>query len=467
MGWAPGAKERAVTRRQVILEAMAGKITWGAAAEILQMSPRSMRRLKWGYKKWGFDALFDRRRRVPSPKRAPVEEVERVLWLYREKYQGFNVRHFHDFAVRDHGVSLSYSFVKKALQGAGLVRKHRARGRHRKRREPKPCRGEMLHLDGSPHQWLALCPDQRQTLIASVDDATSEVLYAQLEATESTETVMKALKEVFETHGLPMSLYTDRASWAAFTPKAGEKVDKSKLTEVGRALKRLGIEHIVAYSPQARGRSERLNRTFQDRLVNELRVAGIGEREAANRYIRERFLPDYNQRFARRPTDPETAFVPLGVSTDLEQILCEEDHRRVGPDNTVVFDNVRLQITKQPGRRSCAGLNVTVRRHLDRTHSVWRGSQLLGRFDSGGKTLARTTSHSRAARKLRRAESSLEGRGGEKNRVYSPVQPRGELGRSLPTYRKSTKSSLGQLHRFALELHPHAPRTASVSTDGG
>jgi hypothetical protein len=446
---------------------MAGKITWGAAAEILQMSPRSMRRLKWGYKKWGFDALFDRRRRVPSPKRAPVEEVERVLRLYREKYQGFNVRHFHDFAVRDHGVSFSYSFVKKALLGAGLVRKHRARGRHRKRREPKPCRGEMLHLDGSPHQWLTLCPDQRQTLIASVDDATSEVLYAQLEATESTETVMKALKEVFETHGLPMSLYTDRASWAAFTPKAGEKVDKSKLTEVGRALKRLGIEHIVAYSPQARGRSERLNRTFQDRLVNELRAAGIGEREAANRYIRERFLPDYNQRFARRPADPETAFVPLGVSTDLDQILCEEDHRTVGPDNTVVFDNVRLQITKQPGRRSCAGLKVTVRRHLDRTHSVWRGSQLLGRFDSGGKTLARTTSHSRAARKLRRAESSLEGRGGEKNRVYSPVQPRGELGRTLPTYRKSTKSSLGQLHRFALELHPHAPRTASVSTDGG
>lgn len=289
MGWAPGAKERAVTRRQVILEAMAGKITWGAAAEILQMSERNMRRLRRGYEKWGFDALFDRRRRVPSLKRAPVQEVERMLRLYREKYQGFNVRHFHDFAVRDHGVRFSYSFVKKALQEAGLVRKHRARGRHRKRREPKPCRGEMLHLDGSPHQWLALCPEQRQTLIASVDDATSEVLYAQLEPAESTVTVMKALKELFERHGLPMSLYTDRASWAAFTPKAGEKVDKSKLTQVGRALKRLGIEHIVAYSPQARGRSERLNRTFQDRLVNELRVGGIREREAANRYIRERF----------------------------------------------------------------------------------------------------------------------------------------------------------------------------------
>lgn len=457
MGWAPGAKERAVTRRQVILEAMAGKITWGAAAEILQMSERNMRRLRRGYEKWGFDALFDRRRRVPSPKRAPVQEVERVLRLYREKYQGFNVRHFHDFAVRDHGVRFSYSFVKKALQEAGLVRKHRARGRHRKRREPKPCRGEMLHLDGSPHQWLALCPEQRQTLIASVDDATSEVLYAQLEPAESTVTVMKALKELFERHGLPMSLYTDRASWAAFTPKAGEKVDKSKLTQVGRALKRLGIEHIVAYSPQARGRSERLNRTFQDRLVNELRVGGIREREAANRYIRERFLPDYNNRFARRPADPETAFVPLGISTDLDQLLCEEDYRTVGPDNTVVFENVRLQIAKQPGRRTCAGLHVTVRRHLDGTHSVWRGSQLLGRFDSRGKTPAHTTSDSRTARELRRAESSIEGRGGGKLRVYSPVQPRGELGTTVPTYRKSTKSSLGQLHRSAAEPPPQPP----------
>jgi transposase len=457
MSWAPGAKERAVTRRQVILEAMAGKITWGAAAEVLQMSPRSMRRLKWGYKKWGFGALFDRRRRVPSPKRAAVEEVERVLRLYREKYQGFNVRHFHDFAVRDHGVSFSYSFVKRALQEAGLVRKYRARGRHRKRREPKPCRGEMLHLDGSPHPWLALCPEQRQTLIASVDDATSEVLYAQLEAAESTETVMKALKEVFETHGLPMSLYTDRASWAAFTAKAGEKVDKSKLTQVGRALKRLGIEHIVAYSPQARGRSERLNRTFQDRLVNELRVAGIREREAANRYIQERFVPDYNQRFARRPADPETAFVALGVSTDLDQILCEEDHRTVGPDNTVVFENVRLQITKQPGRRTCAGLHVTVRRHLDGTHSVWRGSQLLGSFDCGGKTLARTTSDSRTARALAACRIEHRGARRRKNRVYGPVQPRGELGTTLPTYRKSTKASLGQLHRSAVEPHPGAP----------
>jgi hypothetical protein len=290
-----------------------------------------------------------------------------------------------------------------------------------------------------------------------VDDATSEVLYAQLEVAESTGTVMKALKELFETHGLPMSLYTDRASWAAFTPKAGEKVDKSKLTQVGRALKRLGIEHIVAYSPQARGRSERLNRTFQDRLVNELRAAGIRELEAANRYIRERFLADYNTRFARRAADPDTAFVPLGISTDLNQILCEEDHRTVGQDNTVVFENVPLQIAKQPGRRTCAGLHVTVRRHLDGTHSVWRGSQLLGRYDSRGETLRRATSDPRTALKPRGAESSIERRGEERLRVYSPAQPRGELGTTLPTYRKSTKSCLGQLQRSPLEPHPHAP----------
>jgi hypothetical protein len=188
-------------------------------------------------------------------------------------------------------------------------------------------------------------------------------------------------------------------------------------------------------------------------LVNELRAAGIGEREAANRYIRERFLADYNQRFARRPADPDTAFVPLGVSTDLDQILCEEGHRTVGQDNTVVFENVPLQIAKQPGRRTCAGLHVTVRRHLDGTHSVWRGSQLLGRFDSRGKTLLRATSDPRTRTALERIES----RSGEKIRAYSPAQPRGELGTTLPTYRKSTKSSLGQLQRSAVEPHPHAP----------
>jgi transposase len=373
------AVERAMKMQEIVLRAMSGKITWLQAADILGLSPRTVRRWRARYERQGYDGLLDRRGRQPSLRRVPLAEVERVLRLYRERYLGFNVRHFLEIARREHGVTLSYSFVRPALQGAGLVAKRRPRGRHRLRREPRACFGEMLHLDGSPHPWLAVVPDERQTLIAVVDDATKRVLYAQLCANESTETVMTALGTVMAEAGLPMALYTDRAGWAFYTPKAGGTVDKTKLTQVGRALKRLGIEHIPAYSPQARGRSERLNRTFQDRLVNELRVAGIETVEAANAYLRTAFLPAYNATFTRVPRDPASAFVTLGP-VDLDQILCHEDERTVGKDNTVVLDGLHLQVPKQPGRPSCEGLRVLVRRHLSGEHTVWRGMQLLGRF---------------------------------------------------------------------------------------
>ncbi len=373
------AVERAMKMQEIVLRAMSGTITWLQAADILGLSPRTVRRWRARYERQGYDGLLDRRGRQPSPRRMPLAEVERVLRLYRERYLGFNVRHFLEIARREHGVTLSYSFVRQALQGAGLVAKRRPRGRHRLRREPRACFGEMLHLDGSPHAWLALVPDERQTLIAVVDDATTRVLYAQLVAAESTETVMAALRAVFAEWGLPMALYTDRAGWAFFTPKAGGAVDKTKLTQVGRGLKRLGVEHIPAYSPQARGRGERLNRTFQDRLVNELRVAGIRAAAAANAYLRTTFLPAYNATFPRVPRDPASAFVALGP-VDLDQILCHEDERTVAKDNTVVLDGVRLQVPKQPGRTSCEGLRVLVRRHLTGGHTVWWGTRLLGRY---------------------------------------------------------------------------------------
>ena len=244
----------------------------------------------------------------------------------------------------------------------------------------------MLHIDGSPHPWLALRPAERQTLIPIIDDATKRVLYAQLVAAESTATVMAALWSVLVTHGLPQALYSDRASWAFYTPKAGEPVAKDVLTQVGRALARLGIEHIPAYSPEARGRSERLNRTFQDRLVNELRVAGITTMPAANRYLHERFLATYAARFTHAPADPASAFVPLGT-VDLTHILCHEETRTVAPDNTVSLEGVRLQIDKQPGRRTCEGLRVLVRRHLDGGHCVWFGARCFGHYDAGGRRL--------------------------------------------------------------------------------
>jgi hypothetical protein len=245
--------------------------------------------------------------------------------------------------------------------------------------------GELVHLDGSRHRWLALVPEQWQTLIVAVDDATKRVLYAQLvDGGESLEAIMTALRRIVEEHGIPGAIYTDRAGWAVYTPTSGTAPDRMRVTQVGRALARLGIEHIVSFSPQARGRSERMNRTLQGRLVNELRVARIRTLEAANRYLRQRFVPTFNATFGRAPADPTSAFVRLG-RVDLEQILCHEEPRTVARDNTVVLDRVVLQIDKQQGRRTCAGLPVLVRRHLDGQHSIWWGPRCLGRYSVTGR----------------------------------------------------------------------------------
>lgn len=383
---ATAALERAMKIQEVIMRALSGAITWLQAADILGLHPRSVRRWRARYQAGGRVVLYDRRCLRPSRRKAPALEVQRILRLYRERFGGWNVRHFYRFARRDHAVTLSYSFVKLALQEAGLVRKGRARGRHRRRREPRACFGELLHLDGSTHAWLRRCPEAKLTLITVVDDATKRLLYAQLWPSETTQAVMSALRHVCAAHGLPIALYTDRAGWAFHTPKAGGRVDRTHLTQVGRALAHLGIEHIPSYSPQGRGRSERLNRTLQGRLINELDRAGITTRAAANTYLAERFLPDYNDEFARPPADPASAFVPLhGV--DLDTVLCHEEERTVGQDNVVTLEQVPLQLAKQPGRRTCAGVHVTVRRHLSGQHSVWHGTRCLGRYDGQGRPL--------------------------------------------------------------------------------
>lgn len=381
--YSSSAVERAMKFQEVILRAMSGQINWIQAAHILGISDRHMRRVKKQYEEEGYDGLLDRRRQRPSPKRAPFKEVERILQLYRTQYFDYNVLHFHETIEREHGVTLSYSFVKKALQEAGLVKKKKARGKHRKRREPRDCFGELVHIDGSFHAWLALVPDQEQALIALEDDATNHLYYAQLCPEETSEEVLRALWDVVERYGLFMALYSDRASWAFHTPSAGGKVDRKNLTQVGKALEKAGIEHIASYSPEARGRIERLNRTLQDRLVSELRAAGITEMEAANRYLREVFIPRYNQQFTHPARDQASAFVGYG-NADLNQIFCFEEERTVAKDNTVRFHNVILQIEKQPGVPSCAGWHVVVRRHLDGRFSIWKGPRLLGCFEQDG-----------------------------------------------------------------------------------
>jgi len=386
-GYPIAAMERAMKVHEVILQAMAKKLSWLEAAEVLGIRPRTLRHWKGKMDRFGVAGLVDRRRQVPSPRRVPGTEIERILALYRERYSGFNVRHFHQRVKRDHGVLQSYSFVKQVLQGAALVRKRRARGKHRVRRERRPCVGEMLHLDGSRHHWLALEPQRWQTLITVVDDATSRLLYGQLWPGERRVAVMTALRTVFLEHGLPQQLYTDRAAWAAHTPRRGGPPDDRKPTQVQRALAELGIEHLRAYSPQARGRSERTNGTLQGRLVNELRVRGIRTVEEANRFLREHYYHEYNEEFAHSPTDPASGFVPVGP-VDLDQFLCVRAERVVGRDNTVVLGRTVLQIPKQPGRRSCQGMRVTVRQLLDGRHTVSAGPRPLALYDPHGRLIS-------------------------------------------------------------------------------
>ena len=383
----PAAQERAMKMREVIVQAMAGKLTWWQAAEILGVTSRTMRRWRRRYQEFGVSGLHDLRRVDRSPHGVPEAELRRWIRLYRERHSDYNVRHFYAH-LRRMGCRWSYTVVLRALQAAGLVKKKQRRGRHFIRREPRACFGEMLHIDGSRHHWLALCPEEFFSLIVVVDDATRKLLYAQLAPSETTHAILTALAVVLRRFGIPQVLYTDRASWAAHTPRAGEPVDRSRRTQVGRALDRLGIEHIVAYSPQARGRSERVNRTLQDRLVKELRSSGIRTLDRANRYIEQCFLPEYNEEFGRAPTLPDSGFAPLG-NVDLDTILCLEETRTVLRDNTITLEGVRLQIARQPGRATCAGLSVIARRHLDGTHTLGWGPKLLGRYRAQGRALSR------------------------------------------------------------------------------
>jgi transposase len=289
------AMERAMKVQEVILRAAAKKITWWQAAEIIGISDRQMRRWRERYEEFGFRGLFDRRRGKPSPKRVPLAMVERVLALYRDQYFDLNLRHFHEKLRDEHEIGLSYSWVKGIVQGAGLRARGRKRGVHRQRRPRRPLPGMLLHIDGSEHRWFQ--DDRWYDLLVILDDATSEIYYAQLVEEESTLTVMAALKEVIERQGLFCALYSDRGSHFWLTPKAGEAVDPHRLTQVGRALRELGVRMIPAYSPQARGRSERNFGTWQGRLPQELRLAGCSTLEQANGFLREHYVAEFNRRF--------------------------------------------------------------------------------------------------------------------------------------------------------------------------
>jgi transposase len=378
------AMERAMKVQDVMLQAMAKKITWWQAAEILGISDRHMRRWRERYVEQGYNGLLDRRRGKPSRRRVPVATVEEVFALYREKYFDLNVQHFHEKLQAEHGIELSYTWVKQALQGAGLVARGRKRGAHRKRRERRPLPGMLLHIDGSRHQWFQ---DERwYDLIVILDDATSEIYYAQLVEEESTATVMAGLQQVIERKGVFCALYSDRGSHFWLTPKVGGKVDYHRRTQVGRALHELGVQMIPAYSPQARGRSERNFGTWQGRLPQELRLRQLGTLEAANRFLREEYIAEFNRRFQVAPRQRGNAFVPCR-SRDLERIFSLQFERNVNRDNTVSFQNLSLQIERVRWRATLAGGQVVVHQHLNGTLSLTHGPHCLGRYDSGGTPL--------------------------------------------------------------------------------
>jgi transposase len=375
------AVERAMKVQEVILRAMAKKITWWQAAQIIGITDRQMRRWHWRYREYGYDGLLDRRTGRPSPKRVPLAVVEQVLGLYREKYFDLNVRHFHEKLREQHQVRLSYTWVKKALQMAGLVKKSRKRGVHRRRRPRRLLAGMLLHLDGSSHAWFQ--DERRYDLLVLLDDATSAIYYAQLVEQESTATVMTALREVIERKGVFCALYSDRASHFFHTPKAGQPVDRHRPTQVGRALQELGIQMIPAYSPQARGRSERNFGTWQGRLPQELRLRNLRTVQAANEFLRDSYLEEFNERFAVPAAERGHAFLPVhGKNLDL--IFSLHHERSVGQDNTVRIGPCGLQIAKTRWRTTLAGCRITVYEHLDGTWSIGYGPHCVGRYSREG-----------------------------------------------------------------------------------
>src|ERR1700735_3226724 len=301
------AMERAMKVQDVMLQAMAKKITWWQAAEILGISDRHMRRWRERYVEEGYNGLLARRRGKPARRRVAVATVEKVFALYREKYFDLNVQHFHEKLQAEHGMELSYTWVKQALQGAGLVARGRKRGAHRKRRERRPLAGMLLHIDGSRHQWFQ---DERwYDLIVILDDASSEIYYAQLVEEESTVTVMAGLRQVIERKGVFCALYSDRGSHFWLTPKVGGKVDPYRLTQVGRALRELGVQMIPAYSLPARGRSERNFGTWRGRWPQELGWQAITSVDEAKRFLREEYIGEFNRRFQVAPAQRGSAFV--------------------------------------------------------------------------------------------------------------------------------------------------------------
>jgi transposase len=364
-----------------------GELSQMEAAEMLGIGERSFRRWRDRWREEGASGLADRRLGKPSGRRAGMAEIARMLELYRGSYADFTVKHFHEQLVKRHDYKLGYTVTKVHLQRAGLVKPALKRSAHRKKRARRAMIGMLLHQDASRHAWLP--GDGRPyDLVVTLDDATSAIYSAFLVAEEGSASSLRGLSEVVARHGLFCALYTDRGSHYFHTPKAGGRISKTTLTQVGRALTQLGIEHIAAYSPQARGRSERAFRTLQDRLPKEFKLAGIAGIEAANRWLAETYIPAHNAQFAVAPEQAGSGFV--GDSTQAwREILCLQEVRHVGNDNTVKWRTLHLQIPPSPLRAHFVKATVRVHEYPDGTLAVFLGPNRLADYDASGTPLER------------------------------------------------------------------------------
>lgn len=399
------ALERAMKMQEVILRAISGQIHWIQAAEILGLSCRQMRRWKRRYEIVGYDGLYDRRRKIPSPRRVPLEVVEKVLRLYREKYFDFNMSHFYDKLKKEHNIHLSYNWIRLALEGAGLVETRHRHDPHRKRRARKPLVGMMLHMDGSSHDWFG--NDTEYDIVTILDDANNELYDIELVDEEDSLTCMRLIKNVVEKKGIFCSLYTDRASHFFLTKNAGEEVSKDNLTQVGRALQELGIQQIPSYSPQARGRSERLNETLQGRIPQELRLRGIKTKEEANRYFKTEYIKEHNKRFSIKAPQAGSAFTVIPKTIDLNKVFCFKHERTVNNDNTISFNNRLFQIGPSELRVSFAKCRVTVYEHIDGSITVGYGPHMLGYYPPKGLSTCSHYSQKEKVAKRKRATTNL------------------------------------------------------------
>lgn len=365
---------------EVYTEWQERRLTQVEAARLLGVCERTLRRQIDRYEADGLQGLIDKRLEQISHRRAPVDEVVQLVALYRRDYRGWNVRHFHSWYRREHGGQRSYTWVKNQLQQAGEVKRAKARGKHRKKRERAPLAGMLIHQDASRHEWVS---GHDWDLVVTMDDATGEHLSMFFCDEEGTASSLHGVGQTIARHGLFCALYTDRGSHYFHTPEAGGKVDRNNPTQFGRALAQLGIEHIAAYSPEARGRSERAFGTHQERLPRELAKAGITGMQQANVYLEQVYLPRHNAEFAVPAAESGSAFVAY-IGNALADILCEHHERTVNNDNCVSFEGRQLQIPAGGSRPHYVKRRVRVHRYVDGSLAVFYGPRCLGRYDAAG-----------------------------------------------------------------------------------